>query len=115
MRRPAMPLPPGAELLALMDANMVAMYCADTRATPGGEVVEAAGLVLCRTPHGTEVSNMAIVTGPVAVAGIREAAARVYHRNVPFSVWTRAHADARLEEALAAAGFLRFHEEPAMA
>src|SRR5262245_17058327 len=50
------------ELLTLMDRNLVAVYATDTRATPGGEVVETESLVLCRTPHGTVSTNMAIVT-----------------------------------------------------
>jgi hypothetical protein len=115
VRRPAMALPERAALLALMDRNMVAMYCADTRATPGGEVTELAGLVLCSTPRGTVVSNMAIVTGPVDVPAVREATGRVFRGpGRPFSVWTRAHADACLERELRQAGFTAFHEEPAM-
>src|SRR5207247_758593 len=55
-------LPERAELLALMDANMVAVYAADTRATPGGAVAETPGLVMCRTPHGTVATNLAILS-----------------------------------------------------
>jgi Acetyltransferase (GNAT) family len=110
-----MPLPSAAEVLALTDLNMVAMYSADTRATPGGEVSEADGLVMCATPLGTVVTNMAIVTGPVAGTAVRAATARMYNpRGVPYSVWTRAHADERLEGELADLGFTRFHEEPGM-
>ena len=115
VRRPTMALPERAALLALMDRNMVAMYCADTQATPGGEVVEAPGLVLCSTPRGTVVSNMTIVTGGVDVGVVREATARVYRRaGRPFSVWTRAHADAPLEAELRDAGFTALHQEPGM-
>ncbi len=110
-----MPLPPAAEVLALTDLNMVAMYSADTRATPGGEVSQADGLVMCVTPQGTVVTNMAIVTGPVTGKVVRDATARMYHpRGVPYSVWTRAHADERLEAELTDLGFTRFHEEPGM-
>lgn len=110
-----MPLPSAAEVLALTDRNMVAMYSADTLATPGGDVARADGLVMCVTPQGTVVTNMAIVTGPISVSVLREAARRMYDpRGAPYSVWTRAHADARLEAELADAGFTRFHEEPGM-
>jgi len=63
--------PERAELLALMDANMVAVYAADTRATPGGAVAETPGLVMCRTPYGTVATNMAIVTGRIDAPTIR--------------------------------------------
>ena len=110
-----MPLPPAAEVLALTDLNMVAMYSADTRATPGGEVSRVDGLLMCVTPQGTVVTNMALVTGPITARSVREATARMYEpRAVPYSVWTRAHADARLEAELADLGFTRFHEEPGM-
>jgi predicted GNAT family acetyltransferase len=110
-----MPLPSAAEVLALTDLNMVAMYSADTRATPGGEVSEADGLVMCVTPQGTVVTNMVIVTGSVRGTALRDATARMYDpRGVPYSVWTRAHAHERLEEELADLGFTRFHEEPGM-
>jgi hypothetical protein len=110
-----MPLASAGEVLALTDLNMVAMYSADTRATPGGEVSHADGLVMCVTPHGTVVTNMAIVTGPVAGTAVRDATARMYSpRGVPYSVWTRAHADVRLEAELMQLGFTQFHEEPGM-
>jgi len=110
-----MPLPHGDELLTLMDLNMVAMYDADTRATPGGEVAEAPGLVMCRTPRGTVASNMAIVTGPIDARTVRELTDHLYRRaESPFSVWTREHADARLEAGLRELGFHQIHREPGM-
>lgn len=110
-----MPLPPAAEVLALTDLNMVAMYSADTRATPGGEVSHVDGLLMCVTPHGTVVTNMALVTGPISGESVRKATLRMYEpRDVPYSVWTREHADERLEAELADLGFTRFHEEPGM-
>jgi hypothetical protein len=94
---------------------MGAMYSADTRATPGGEVSRVDGLLMCVTPHGTVVTNMALVTGPITAKAVREATTRMYEpRGVPYSVWTRAHADERLEAELADLGFTRFHEEPGM-
>jgi hypothetical protein len=114
--RHGVPLPRGEELLALMDRNMVAMYSADTRATPGGAVVEGAGLVLCGTPHGTAVNNMTMVVGATTARDIGAAAARMYGRTGwPFSVWTRVHADAALEAELARAGYHALVALPGMA
>jgi hypothetical protein len=107
--------PERSELLALMDANMVAVYTADTRATPGGAVAETPGLVMCRTPHGTVATNMAIVTGPIDAPTIRARTRAFYGpTDSPFSVWTREHADARLEAELGAHGFHPIHREPGM-
>jgi hypothetical protein len=112
----SVPLPEGEELLGLMDRNMVAMYRADTRATPGGAVMEAAGVVLCGTPHGTAVNNMTIVVGPTTTRDIRAAAAQMYGPSRwPFSVWTRAHADAELEADLARNGYHALIALPGMA
>ena len=108
--------PERAELLALMDANMVAVYVADTRATPGGAVAETPGLVMCRTPHGTVATNMAIVTGRTDAPTLRARALAFYGpTDSPFSVWTREHADAGLEADLGASGFHPIHREPGMA
>jgi GNAT superfamily N-acetyltransferase len=102
-------------MLALMDRHMVAMYGADTRTTPGGTVVEAPGLVMCRTPRGTIGTNMAIVTGPIDPERLRVETDRVFRRHDrPFSIWTREHRDAALEERLRGAGFIEIHREPAM-
>src|SRR5262245_21926019 len=103
------------ELLTLMDRNLVAVYATDTRATPGGEVVETESLVLCRTPHGTVSTNMAIVTGPIEPEAIRRLTAEVYGRgDRAFAVWTREHADRALEPALERCGFHQIHREPGM-
>ncbi len=107
--------PEGAELLALMDANLVAVYAADTRATPGGEVLETPGLVMCRTPQGTVATNIAIVTGPIDTRRVRDLTNAMYRpTGSPFSVWTREHADAVLEGELAREGFHPIHREPGM-
>src|SRR2546427_4199082 len=114
--RDPMSPPERAELLALMDANMVAVYAADTRATPGGAVAESPGLVMCRTPHGTVATNMALVTGPIDAPTIRARTHAFYApAGSPFSVWTREHADAGLEAELGALGFHPIHREPGMA
>jgi len=108
--------PERVELLALMDANMVAVYAADTRATPGGGVAETPGLVMCRTPHGTVATNMAIVTGRIDAPTIRSRTLAFYGpTGSPFSVWTREHADAGLEGELGTLGFHPIHREPGMA
>src|SRR2546425_8806068 len=114
-RGPVSP-PERTELLALMDANMVAVYAADTRATPGGAVVETPGLVMCRTPHGTVATNMAIVTGPLDAPTVRARTLAFYGPSGSlFSVWTREHADAGLEGELGTLGFHPIHREPGMA
>src|SRR5438552_11947262 len=114
-RDPVSP-PERVELLALMDANMVAVYAADTRATPGGGVAETPGLVMCRTPHGTVATNMAIVTGRIDAPTIRSRTLAFYGpTGSPFSVWTREHADAALEGELGTLGFHPIHREPGMA
>ncbi|HJQ84496.1 MAG TPA: hypothetical protein VKA21_10495, partial [Candidatus Binatia bacterium] len=110
-----MSAPDAGELLELMDRNMVAVYAADTRATPGGEVVEERGLTMCRTPHGLIGTNMAIVTGPIRAAAVRDLTRAMYApTESPFSVWTREHADAALEAELREIGFLEVNREPAM-
>src|SRR6266850_7275621 len=107
--------PEGTELLTLMDLNMVACYRADTRATPGGEVVDVPGLTMFRTPLGRLSTNMAIVTGDIDARAIRELTAAMYRPNEsPFSVWTREHADTALEPALHELGFHQIHREPGM-
>jgi len=107
--------PEGAALLALMDANLVATYAMDARATPGGEVVEVPGLVMCRTPKGTVATNIAIVTGPIDPHRVRELTDATYGPSEsPFSVWTREHADAALDRALIRSGFHPIHREPGM-
>jgi GNAT superfamily N-acetyltransferase len=105
-----------AELLALMDLNMFEMYREIARATAGGFVVERAGLVMCGSPLGTVITNMAMVADLVGVDVVRAETERVFHSDgLPFSVWTRAHADGPLETALVRAGFLDITSTPGMA
>lgn len=111
-----MPALGGAELLALMDANLIGCVTADTRTTPGGVVVERDGLVCCRTPRGSLGTNVAIVTGPTTARAVRAAVRAVFgDTRRPFSVWTREHADADLAADLRAARFQEIHREPGMA
>jgi len=94
---------------------MQEMYREMARWTPGGFVVERAGLVMVGAPHGTVVTNMAIVAGRTDVGRVIEETERVYGRsNLPFSVHTRAHVDVELEAALAGGGFHQIAATPAM-
>ncbi|MCW5891321.1 MAG: GNAT family N-acetyltransferase [bacterium] len=103
-------------LLAAMDRNMAAMNRLDARVTAGGFVHEHDGLVCLGHPHGTVLTNMAIVTGPLAAVALRaHAAAAFAPAALPWSAWTRAHADAALEQALPEAGFFPLAEVPGMA
>jgi GNAT superfamily N-acetyltransferase len=102
-------------LLRLMDLNMQEMYREMTRWTPGGFVVERGGLVMVGAPHGTVVTNMAIVAGRTDVDTVVLETERVYGRSgLPFSVHTRAHVDGELESGLAAGGFHRIAATPGM-
>jgi hypothetical protein len=98
-----------------MDLNMQEMYREMARWTPGGFVVERGGLVMVGAPHGTVVTNMAIVAGRTDVERVVEETERVYGRSgLPFSVHTRAHVDVELEAALAGGGFHEIATTPGM-
>jgi hypothetical protein len=98
-----------------MDLNMQEMYREMARWTPGGFVVERGGLVMVGAPHGTVVTNMAIVAGRTDVDTVTRETERVYGRSgLPFSVHTRAHVDGELEAALSAGGFNRIAATPGM-
>jgi len=104
-----------AELLTLMDLNWCEMTRAIARTTPGGWIVERCGLVMCGTPLGTMVTNMTMVAGRVDARTLREESDHVFReRSIPFSLWTRAHADGELERALPATGFSEVWKTPAM-
>jgi len=94
---------------------MQEMYREMARWTPGGFVVERGGLVMVGAPHGTVVTNMAIVAGRTDVDTVTHETERVYGRSgLPFSVHTRAHVDGELEAALDTGGFHRIAVTPAM-
>jgi hypothetical protein len=110
-----MPLPERSELLALMDLNWLEMCRECIRATPGGWVEERERLVCCGSPLGTFTTNMVLVAGLVSASVVRAASDRCFRaRELPFSVWTRAHADAELERRLSDEGFIEVHQEPGM-
>lgn len=94
---------------------MQEMYREMARWTPGGFVVERGGLVMVGAPHGTVVTNMAIVAGRTDVDTIVRETERVYGRSgLPFSVHTRSHVDEELEALLAAGGFHEIATTPGM-
>jgi len=98
-----------------MDLNMQEMYREMARWTPGGFVVERGGLVMVGAPHGTVVTNMAIVAGRTDVETVVHETERVYGRSgLPFSVHTRAHVDGELEATLGAGGFHEIATTPGM-
>jgi len=104
-----------ATLLRLMDLNMREMYREMARWTPGGFVIERGGLVMVGAPHGTVVTNMAIVAGRPDLETVVRETERVYGRSgLPFSVHTRAHVDVELEAALEAGGFHEIATTPGM-
>src|SRR5262252_10208479 len=98
-----------------MDLNMHEMYREIARATEHGQVVESDGLVSCSPPLGTVITNMAMVARPVDADTVTATTTRVFGRcNLPFSVWTRAHADAALETELVRAGWIDITTTPGM-
>jgi Acetyltransferase (GNAT) domain len=98
-----------------MDLNMQEMYREMARTTPGGFVVERGGLVMVGAPHGTVVTNMAIVAARTDVDTIVYETQRVYGQSaLPFSVHTRAHVDGELEAELAGRGFHEIAATPGM-
>lgn len=104
-----------AERLALMDLNMQEMYREDARVMSGGFVVERSGLVMVGSPAGTHFTNMLMPVRAVDVDTVQAEARRVFgDAGLPWSVWTRAHADGALETALAARGFLELVTVPSM-
>jgi hypothetical protein len=104
-----------AAFLRIMDLNMQEMYREMARWTPGGFVVERGGLVMVGAPHGTVVTNMAIVAGRTDVESIVRETERVYGQStLPFSVHTRAHVDGELEAELATRGFHEIATTPGM-
>ena len=94
---------------------MQEMYREMARWTPGGFVVERGGLVMVGAPHGTVVTNMAIVAGRTDVDTIVHETERVYGRSgLPFSVHTRSHVDEEPEAMLAVGGFHEIATTPGM-
>ncbi len=103
------------ELLERMDLNMREMYREIARATADGWLVERAGLVCCGSPLGTVITNMAMVAQPVDATTVRRETEELFAAaGLPFSVWTRAHADGALEADLLRRGFIEITTTPGM-
>jgi GNAT superfamily N-acetyltransferase len=104
-----------AERLALMDLNMQEMYREDARFMPGGFVVERSGMVMAGSAVGTHFTNMVMPVRPIDAATVHAEAMAVFGAaGLPWSVWTRAHADETLEGQLTARGYLELVTVPAM-
>jgi uncharacterized protein len=105
-----------ADLLRAMDLNTWEMMRDMARTSRGSELREADGLTLAAVPRGNAFHNMILVHDAVDADTV-VAAAAAFHgaRGLPFSVWTRAHADAALDTALRARGFTEWFAMPAMA
>lgn len=105
-----------AELLARMDLNMWEMFREITRLSRGSELFETPQFWMAAAPHGTVFHNMVAIRDVVDLDALLAAVRSFYvRRGRPFSIWTRAHADAELEAALHARGFTDFLSMPAMA
>jgi GNAT superfamily N-acetyltransferase len=104
-----------AERRALMDLNMQEMYREDVRVMRGGFVVERSGILMTGSPAGTHFTNMVMPVATVDAATVHAEAMAVFGAaGLPWSVWTRAHADEALEAELTARGFLELVTVPAM-
>jgi len=98
-----------------MDRNAAAMLVAAMRATERGWIAEEDGMALCGAPWGIATTNVAMTVGPTTVASIEALTAREFAgRGVPYTVWTREHADRELSAALDRRGWGRVLTAPAM-
>jgi hypothetical protein len=111
-----MPPDDRAALLRVMDLSMWTMFTDAMRLAPGSELYETAAFTLHANPDGTAFHNMVLPRGPQDAEALL-AAVRDFHgrRRLPFSVWTRAHADEALEAALRGCGLVELFRMPAMA
>jgi len=106
---------PPPDDLAAMDRNAAGMLTTAMRAVDVGWVREDDALVVCGAPFGIATTNVAMVVGPTTPAAIATITGREFvARGVPYSVWTRAHADGALSSALEAEGWGRALVAPAM-
>jgi hypothetical protein len=106
---------PSPEDLAAIDRNAAGMLTTAMRAVPDGWVREDDSLVVCGAPFGIATTNVAMVLGPTTPAAIAAATGREFAaRGVPYSVWTRDHADQELSAALEAHGWGRVLAAPTM-
>ena len=92
-------------LVRLVDLNTWEMYREISRTARGSELFETPELTMVRRPHATPWHNMVMVRERIDAARLLAAVAEFYAGGRPFSVWTRAHADAPLADALRRRGF----------
>lgn len=113
----AFAVPAGRDrLLRAMDLNCWEMFRDTVRLGRGGELLETPQFYLGYGPHGTIFHNMVMVRDAIDLDVLARAVQRFYlSRGVPFSIWTRAHADGELEAELRARGFETFTTMPGMA
>jgi GNAT superfamily N-acetyltransferase len=99
-----------------MDLSMWAMFTDAVRLAPGSELYETPALTLHANPVGTNFHNMVFARRPVSADTLLETV-RDFHgrRGLPFSVWTRAHADEALDADLRERGLVELFRMPAMA
>jgi len=103
-------------LLHLMDLNCWEMFREIVRLGRGGELFETAQYYMGYAPHGTVFHNPVMLRDRVDLDALFPLVRRFYvERGTPFSIWTRAHADADTEAALRARGFELFTSMPGMA
>jgi GNAT superfamily N-acetyltransferase len=106
---------PAPDDLVAMDRNAAGMLTTAMHAVEGGWVGQEGGIVVCGAPFGIATTNVAMVLGATTVGEITAVTRREFvAREVPYSVWTRDHADADLSAALEAAGWSRALAAPAM-
>ena len=103
-------------LLHAMDLNMWEMFREIVRLGRGGELTETPQAWMAWSPTGTPFHNMVAIREAVDADALLAAIRAAYvSRGRRFSVWTRAHADADLEQELLARGFTVFTTMPGMA
>ena len=103
-------------LLRAMDLNYWEMFREIVRLSRGAELLETPQYYMGYTPRGTLFHNLVMLRDAVEIDALFAAARRFYlDRGAPFSIWTRAHADAELEAALRERGFQLFTAMPGMA
>lgn len=104
-----------ARLLRYMDLNLWEMYRAMARAADGGEIRETRALTMLAVPGSMVWNNLVLVRDAIeADELVREVRDFYVRRGLPFGIYTRAHADADLEQALVARAFAVLVGNPGM-
>jgi ribosomal protein S18 acetylase RimI-like enzyme len=106
-----------AQIIAIVDANLVAFARHLARSIPAGAIEERQdALLIAGDDPAAAIVNSAFAVGLGADPGsiLPAAAAFFGRRGSSYGVWTRAHADAALEAVLPAVGFSLDIELPVM-